>query len=423
MEAKLKSIDLEERRMRANNLSQVLNLFNPKRPLLTKEEVDNYFVERPLGPLKMMGDYLLQSRAEPSKILFTGHRGSGKSTELNKLVLNLHEEFFMLKFSIAETLDLFDLDYIDVVLTSGLKLLEKAVREKVKINEKILEDIFDWLHYDITEEKIIELTKEASLSSNVNALVLNLEGKLSKESATRKIMRERIKPRFSELINKINLAITEIQEKTSKKVLIIIEDIDKTNLEIAQQLFFQQGASLLSINSKIIYTFPISLRYSDNFTQVAKTFDAHFVLPNVTIFTRQGKENPIGQEMMREVILKRMEESLISEDAIREAIQLSGGLLIELMTIIRNASLYTLSSKGEVIDVANIHKAANDIRNDYRVMLREDQYQLLKKIKEDKEKRVFNDEIVRQLLHNLSLLEYRNDDFWVDVHPIVKPLL
>ncbi len=34
-----------------------------------------------------------------------------------------------------------------------------------------------------------------------------------------------------------------------------------------------------------------------------------------------------------------------------------------------------------------------------------------------------NNEVVQTLLHNLALLEYRNNDVWVDVHPIVKPIL
>lgn len=409
--------------MRASNLTQVFNLFDPLKPLATEEELREYFIERPKGPLKLMGDYLLQSGTEPVKILFTGHRGSGKSTELNQLVLNLHNQFFIVKFSIIKTLDQFDLNYIDIVLTSALKLLEMAIENKVKINKGILKNIFEWLHYDITEEKIIEVKDDTKLSSNVNALVLKLEGKLHKESITREVMREKIRPRFTELIDKINLTITEIKKETAKETLIIIEDIDKTNLDTAQHLFFKYGESLLSINSKVIYTFPIALRYSDNFPQVVKTFNIHFVLPNITIIDKQGRENRIGQEMLKKVILKRMEESLIHEDAIKGAIQLSGGLLQELMTIIKNASLYTFSSNKKVIDLTNIHQVVNEIRNDYRVMLREEQYQMLTKINDDKEKRVTNNEIVRQLLHNLSLLEYRNADSWVDVHPIVKPLL
>jgi len=406
--------------MRASNLTEVINLFDPKKSLAGKEKLAIYFVERPHGPLNMMGKYLQQSGTEPVKILFTGHRGSGKSTELNQLVLNLHDQFFIVKFSIIDTLDCFDLNYIDIVLISALKLIERAIEDKVKIDKGILKNIFEWLYYDITEERIIELSEEAGLSANVNALVLKLEGKMSKESFTRKIMREKITPRFSELVDKINLAITEIKEKTSREILIIIEDIDKSNLDIAKDLFFLHGESLLSINSKIIYTFPVSLRYSNDFPQVVKTFNKHFVLPNVTVFDRQGIKDTTGNEMLKSVILKRMDESLITEEAIEEAIRLSGGLMVELITIIRDASLFTQAS---IIDAASVHMAANEIRNDYRVMLREDQYQMLAKINVDKDKKVINHEIVQQLLHNLSLLEYRNDDSWADVHPIVKPLL
>jgi len=48
--------------MKANNLIQALNLFNPQRPLLTQEELDNYFVERPRGSLIEMETYLRGGR-------------------------------------------------------------------------------------------------------------------------------------------------------------------------------------------------------------------------------------------------------------------------------------------------------------------------------------------------------------------------
>ena len=50
------------------------------------------------------------------------------------------------------------------------------------------------------------------------------------------------------------------------------------------------------------------------------------------------------------------------------------------------------------------------------------QIDLLKNV--NKAKTVDNDEDHRALLHNLSVLEYRNDvGAWHDVHPIVRPLL
>ncbi len=408
--------------MLANNLREIFKYFVVTSPLVTKEELDQCFVERPNGPLKHMEQYLC-TVPQPAKILFTGHRGSGKSTELNKLVMNLHDQFFIVKISIRKSLDLYDLNYVDVLYTCALKLLQQAYESKIKINKGLLKHIFEGLHYDeITEEKVITISKEGDISGNLNLLAVKMEGKLNKEEVTRKIMRREITPRLSELIENINLIIDEIKGKTEKDVLIIIEDTDKTTIDIAQKLFFQYGESLLSINSKIIYTYPIALRYSNDFSQIAKTFKVFF-LPNLTIFDKYGKKDDIGYEKLKEVVSRRINPSLIKEDALDEIIKLSGGLMIELISIIQGAALDSLANEKNVIDSDAVRNAVNDIRNDYSGMLTKEQYQKLKEINEDKEKKIVNDPTICQLLHNLTLLEYRNGEVWADVHPIVKPLL
>lgn len=408
--------------MKANNLIQALNLFNPKRPLLTQQELDNYFVERPRGSLVEMETYL-RGVEEEVKILFTGHRGSGKSTELSKLTSLLKDQFFIINFSIAQSLNLYDLNYVDVILSMVLKLFQKAHEHKVRINKLLLQDIFDWLTNEIVKEMIIEIPKEASLSANINLLTAKIEGKFGGETLSRTVMRQRIEPRLSELMERINLTIGEIEAKTKKSVLIIVEDIDKADLDKSRHLFFEHGISLSKINSRIIYTFPIALRYSNDFPQIARNFNMHFVLPNVKILDKQQQVDDVGYQTLKNVILKRIEEGIITKEALDEIIQLSGGLMVELIRLIHGAVNYALSKKKTNIDIESVHRMANEIRNDYRALLRPEHYKILKQTKKDKEKRIVNEEIVQELLHNLSLLEYRNDETWTDVHPIVKPLL
>lgn len=50
-----------------------------------------------------------------------------------------------------------------------------------------------------------------------------------------------------------------------------------------------------------------------------------------------------------------------------------------------------------------------------------DQRALLRTVHADKS--INNDEAHRDLLHNLSVLEYRNGSVWYDVNPLVLPLL
>jgi hypothetical protein len=68
-----------------------------------------------------------------------------------------------------------------------------------------------------------------------------------------------------------------------------------------------------------------------------------------------------------------------------------------------------------------VAQAGNRLRNDYQVLLTSSQIDILKKVHQTKS--VENDELHRALLHNLSVLEYRNKDIWYDIHPIVVPLL
>ncbi|MEW5768376.1 MAG: hypothetical protein AB1797_12280 [bacterium] len=303
--------------IKANNLIDVLNLFNPKKSLSTQEELDNYFVERPRGSLHEMETYL-RSMRDKVKILFSGHRGSGKSTELSKLAYLLGEQFFIVKFSIAESLNLYDLNYVDVILSMAVKLLQQAHENEVKIDDSLLEDVFDWFTNEITKEIVIEIPKEASVSTNLNLLVGKIEGKFGSETVSRTIMRERVGPRLSELIEKIELTILEIERKTKKCLLIIIEDIDKTDLNTSRHLFFEHGISLSKINSRIIYTFPIALRYSNDFPHIVRNFDMCFVLPNVKIFNKEETIDEVGYKTLKKVILKRMEETIITQEALNE---------------------------------------------------------------------------------------------------------
>ena len=78
-----------------------------------------------MSPLEDLS-ILLQDTTDPQKILFSGHRGSGKSTELAKLTMELQDQFFIIHYSVKNILNLLDLTYEDVVLSIGLELFREA---------------------------------------------------------------------------------------------------------------------------------------------------------------------------------------------------------------------------------------------------------------------------------------------------------
>lgn len=298
----------------ASNLQEAFNLFDPLKALATKEEQERYFVRRPNEPLEEIKTYL-QNTTGLTKMLFSGHRGSGKSTVLNRLALEMEKDFFVVKFSVIESLNIFDLSHIDVILTLALKLLQKAIEDNIQINEGILEDLSLWF-IGISQGSIPGF----SIKENESILpsLKNFQGKIQIEEDTRKNIRLNLEPKLSELIKKIDLIISEIEENTEKKPLTIIDGFDKINLNKAHELFYGYSQSLLVPHLAIIYTFPIALRYSSIFQQIVQSFPIHFILPNVTL-------NKEGKRMLKEVILRRMDEKCMKEGVIEKVSGLNGG--------------------------------------------------------------------------------------------------
>src|SRR5208282_4312971 len=65
------------------------------------------------------------AEGQPSAIAFSGHRGSGKSTELRQLEQALSSSCFMLYLDVTDFLDPQDIDYTDLFLLVSRKLLER----------------------------------------------------------------------------------------------------------------------------------------------------------------------------------------------------------------------------------------------------------------------------------------------------------
>ena len=116
-----------------------------------------------------------------------------------------------------------------------------------------------------------------------------------------------------------------------------------------------------------------------------------------------------------------MSQDLIEDEALDELARLSSGIPRQLVILVRQACLEALKKDQAVIDAATVHAAANQQRNEYEVLLDRSQRELLREVRERKD--INNDEAHRALLHNLSVLQYQNDDVWYDVHPIVLPLI
>src|SRR5207244_7507463 len=90
-------------------------------------------------------------------------------------------------------------------------------------------------------------------------------------------------------------------------------------------------------------------------------------LPNVKLHERAHPDqlNAEGYRTLRMFIHKRMDGELIADDAMNDAIRVSGGVFRELCRVMRGAISYAQIARRERIELDDVHKAEAEIRAQY----------------------------------------------------------
>ena len=199
----------------ADNLLDAIYVFDPRKPL-RDEELKAFYVARQGTPLADMRNLLLNNdlrRGEPVRLLFTGHRGSGKSTELNQLAYELRSKFFIVPVPMRDRAPLSDLTYVDIVLSIASELF-KLVSDQAIIAEapaQILGDLMSDLVQFFEQAIFGDLPRQAlpiesEYTAKLNLLAIEFQGKFKTEANTRATIRQRMENR---------LALIEAIEKTT----------------------------------------------------------------------------------------------------------------------------------------------------------------------------------------------------------------
>jgi len=404
------------------DLAVALNRFNPLHPLSEGEELIRFYVGRPHSPLEPLYNYL-RVQEKPAKVLFMGHRGSGKSTELAKLASRMHDRFTVVHFQAGQTLNLNDVQPMDVVLGCGLAILDKVLDRDLDAGNELWADLEAWMRSEILTEAVHvqPSPKPSEVRGSLKFFVGELSAKWGAESATRKTIRPRLQTTLSEFVKRINTVIHRTQGLYGNPPLLLIEDLDKTPLTQARRVFFEEGQLLRLLDCPVVYTFPIALRYSNDYAQIRNNFQYDFKLPNIKINHRDGTADEVGRATLTELVLKRADPALFAPGAIDSAVDWCGGLVVDLVRLIQGALLQAIVDQSSQVTKEMVDAVAAEIRSDFRAALSSDHYAKLREcaLRHD----CMNDVAIQEVLHNLALLEYRNSEDWCDVHPIVRPLL
>lgn len=417
---------------KAKKVEDLIKVFEPY-PLMENDSFEKFYVDtyaaRGTNAVQRMSYGLKFSLNKDMKILFMGHRGSGKSTELFLLKKEIDDQFDVISFFIEDEVDVDNLTYIDFIFAIMSQLV-KYIDGKNELS--FIEDDIDELYKYWKDEQIIEkvyhVSGEASggFKSKLSFLKkVSIEGSgIFKTGAeTKKTIRTKIEPKIGYLIQLINQIIKKINNKLDNNgIIFIIEDMDKLSLDAAQEIFVKYRRPIFSIKARMILTFPVFMAYNLQYNAIKEDVDMCQMLSVIKVKDQHKNELEEGIRKLKEIVYKRSDECLFSEDALKFMIIKSGGAIRDLFQMIRDSAYEALLCNCDIIKLEFAKISYLRLKSEYERLIRnEDDVAKLVSIYNEP-KPLTTDEIVMSLLLRGLVLEY-NGERWCGIHPAIEDFL
>lgn len=404
----------------ASTLADAYNALDPD-ALCQGSDLEHFYVTRPGKRTVRLGVALRQSK-DHAKFLFIGHRGGGKSTELQALSGKLTDAFRVFDVPIYSVFQSGSLSYEEFLFAVYTRVAAQAIKDKL-VGHGIAKKVWDD-HLVATTRRLHKLLfgpsatleLDVSATATVSAWFLEIETKVGTDAS----LRERLQGHASELLEALNRLLAEIKQADRKlRVLLVVEDLDKFDLTSSASLFYEHAQTLLGIHAHAIYTFPVAMRFDDRFQGVKQAFDPFF-LANVATSHRDGKPDEDGRAFLRSVLTKRIHASLL-EEGVLDYLVMRGGVVRDVIKLARNAALNSLGDGSAKISLGHAEESFRDAVRERQSLLRAEDYTLLR---DAIGQPVVNSEQYQRLLFNGSLLEYENTvGNWWSPSPDARHLL
>lgn len=404
-------------------------------PLITAEDIEAFRVDYGEDTLARL-EQAIDDADEDGKLIFSGHRGCGKSTLLARFGKQMMQQgYFVVFFSIADLVEMSAVDHINILYAIAVQLLSRATERQVPIPEQDKKAILDWLVTSYTETESRSLAKEAGVGGDILKLVT---AKLKSESTFREEIKRTYERRISELVEKVEKIALCIQQATKKDVLVIIDDLDKLDLKLVEEVYKRNINALFQPKIRIVFTIPIAVIRDIELRTILQAAAGSPIqqMEVVKFFGKEERHQPDVQpdpnkvKLFQQVLQKRIPADLIQPETAEKLILSSGGVMRELVRVARaccSQCLLLLRREPDRTEVQITDEildlALQDLRNDFAASLGTSRYQILATTYRNGEPAEVNDPEFLLLLHGLYVLEYRNGDLWYDVHPMLVELL
>jgi hypothetical protein len=373
-------------------------------------------------------DWDIHEAGEFDTILFTGHRGCRKTTELKRIQPQCENKYRVIYREFDWERDVNDAEYTDLYLLLSKKVADDLTELRLKFDPKLL-DSSEAGFKDVTEET------EASAGAEIpfiSKLVAKLIGKV-RDSSQKKVIRETLGRNLSRLQTDINLLFKDAFDKLKRKypdryqkgVWVIVDNLDRIPPSVGNHLFFDDAPQLAELDCTIIYTGQISVIYS--YKNVSNLLGNPNIVPMVNIYEVSRSECDLNYNQQRwdgvgSLSDRRVDVSsaiFADRQQLLDLVKPRGGHVRQLMQVSRSACHTAITRKHSKVLAENVTYALKQQQFDFEKSTPEPEY-YTKLPEVGIEKEITKDERGQNLIFNVSVVKYNGNRRWNYVNPLVK---
>lgn len=397
--------------------------------------------------LRELGDTIVLSGEEEGYTcqLYTGARGSGKSTELLRLKQYLKAQGYFVVYFEADKgdIEIDDTEHTDILLACTRHIIEdlKELADAQPLFRWLKERLDSLVELGLTEVELEKVGVEFQLPQFVK-LMTNFKSLPDLRADVRKKI-DLYTPSLVEILNEfINQAKSKLPEQYFQgEIVVIVDNLDRMVLQTDgkhsnyERIFIDRRNLMQGLHCHLIYTVPISMKYAPYSPTLAEDYDQLVMLPMIMIRNRQGEPHQAGIEILKEMVRRRLERSQVlielenlfeSPDDLEILCQKSGGYvrnLVQLMqSAVRQVQSIPISNRAVNLVISELQAVYHDsiYAEDWQRLA---EVSLCKRISQDS-----NDGEYRDLLFRRCILEYSfttetgKKEKWQDVHPLIEAM-
>ena len=325
-----------------------------------------------------------------SKILFLGHRGCGKTTEIRRIhqYLNNPNRYFAILIETEKELEVSKMQAEDFFITMVIKIIRQLKNAGLSGATDSFDDLLkEWLNDTEVQKEITNtagVEGNASVKADTDGNILmkalsifkfeaEIKGTLARESKTTTTIRSKIKSNLLDFITKFNNALAEVKEicasnNKGRDLLFIIDGTEKSTFEFYEEVFQKNGHILRSLNVNLVTTLRLDAFYKLEGKPNLDFYESVFV-PMITV-------NDSNKDVLAQIVTKRIDaNSFFEPEALAYLVEMSGGSIRQLLRLANQTLLF---SRGKKVGLKH---ATNTVKKEGEKLyhaLSPDQKELLK---------------------------------------------